>query len=153
MPASAAAKARDDAAVFVALKRILEPYEQGNRVVHATPDYYYIETIAPINRGRPLFLAGVRKSKAYVSFYLMPVYGSPELLARVSPELKRRMQGKACFNFKNVDEKLFAELAELSKTGIPKLISIVSASVSSQPPRPAAASAPASPRARRTRRQ
>ena len=35
----------------------------------------------------------------------MPVYGLPELLADISPELRRRMQGKACFNFTRVDER------------------------------------------------
>ena len=30
------------------------------------------------------------------------------------PELRRRMQGKACFNFTRVDEALFAELATLT---------------------------------------
>lgn len=34
-----------------------------------------------------------------------------------SPELKRRMQGKACFNFKAVDPALFKELAALTKKG------------------------------------
>ena len=126
MPSSAAVKERNDDAVFAALKRLLEPYEKGNRVVHNTPDYYYIETVEPINRGNPLFLAAVKRGKAYVSFHLMALYGSPELVASVSPELKRRMQGKSCFNFKTVDEKLFAELAKLTKRGIPGLIRHVS---------------------------
>ena len=59
----------------------------------------------------------VRKGKAYVSFHLMSVYAYPKLLQDISPELKKRMQGKACFNFKAVDEKLFKELAKLTKAG------------------------------------
>jgi hypothetical protein len=35
----------------------------------------------------------------------------------MSPELKKRMQGKACFNFKEVDERLFKELAKITKEG------------------------------------
>jgi hypothetical protein len=31
--------------------------------------------------------------------------------------LKKRMQGKSCFNFKEVDEKLFKELDKLTKAG------------------------------------
>jgi hypothetical protein len=50
----------------------------------------------------------------------MPVYGCPELLEDISPELKKRMQGKSCFNFKTVDEKLFKELGKLTKAGFQK---------------------------------
>jgi hypothetical protein len=35
----------------------------------------------------------------------------------MSPELKKRMQGKSCFNFKEVDEKLFRELGNLTRGG------------------------------------
>lgn len=38
----------------------------------------------------------------------------------MSPELKKRMQGKGCFNFKNVDKKLFKELAQQTKSGLRK---------------------------------
>jgi hypothetical protein len=44
-----------------------------------------------------LCFAGVRLGKAYVSFYLMPVYVEPKLLDGISPELKKRMQGESCF--------------------------------------------------------
>ncbi len=40
----------------------------------------------------------------------MPVYMFPELLENVTPTLKKRMQGKSCFNFKTISE---AELLEL----------------------------------------
>ena len=50
----------------------------------------------------------------------MSVYACPELLQSMSPELKKRMQGKSCFNFKEVDEKLFKELATLTKAGAAK---------------------------------
>ncbi len=55
--------------------------------------------------------------KNYVSYHLMPVYAFPELLKGASPELKKRMQGKSCFNFKAVDDKLFAELLRLTEKG------------------------------------
>jgi hypothetical protein len=50
----------------------------------------------------------------------MSVYASPELLKHMSPELKKRMQGKSCFNFKEVDKKLFSELSRLTKAGATK---------------------------------
>ena len=64
------------------------------------------------------YVAGIRIGKSYVSYYLMPVYGIPSLLDGISPELRRRMQGKACFNFTRIDEALFEELATLTATGI-----------------------------------
>ena len=51
----------------------------------------------------------------YVSYYLMPVYIFPDLLSNLSPALKKRMQGKSCFNFTKIDEALFAELDRLTK--------------------------------------
>lgn len=47
----------------------------------------------------------------------MPVYMYPDLLEAVSPGLKKRMQGKSCFNFKQVDEPLLAELESLTLRG------------------------------------
>jgi len=47
----------------------------------------------------------------------MPVYGDPRLLVDMSPELRRRMQGKSCFNFTRVDEGLLTELTDLTRRG------------------------------------
>jgi hypothetical protein len=52
------------------------------------------------------FFGGVRPGKRYVSFYLMPVYAFPELLEGISLGLRKRMQGKSCFNLTTVDETL-----------------------------------------------
>jgi hypothetical protein len=64
------------------------------------------------------FCGGVRVGKSYVSFHLMPVYAFPELLKDISPELRKRMQGKSCFNFHRVDESLMGELEDLTDRGI-----------------------------------
>jgi hypothetical protein len=47
----------------------------------------------------------------------MPVYVFPDLLASVSPALRKRMQGKSCFNFRHVDHELLHELASLVAAG------------------------------------
>ncbi len=47
----------------------------------------------------------------------MPVYVNPNLLADISPELKKRMQGKSCFNFKTIDKDQLRELTALAKKG------------------------------------
>ena len=38
-------------------------------------------------------------------------------LKDISPELKKRMQGKSCFNFKSIDEARVKELINLTKKG------------------------------------
>jgi hypothetical protein len=48
----------------------------------------------------------------------MPVYIFPDLLKDITPALKKRMQGKSCFNFTKIDEALFSELDELTKRSI-----------------------------------
>ena len=55
-----------------------------------------------------------------MSYHLMPVYAFPGLLKGMTPELKRRMQGKSCFNFTARDEKLFSELSKLIDAGFQK---------------------------------
>ena len=64
-----------------------------------------------------MVFAGVKQQKRYVSYYLMPVYTEPELAGAVSPDLRKRMQGKSCFNFTKVDEGLFDELMDLTEKG------------------------------------
>jgi hypothetical protein len=102
---------------FARLKAILEPYAAKMIVVHDTDTNYYLDTPYVMKNKQRMFFAAVRLGKAYVSFHLMPVYCFPDLLASMSPELSKHMQGKSCFNFKAVDEKLFKELAKLTKAG------------------------------------
>jgi hypothetical protein len=104
-------------AVHDRLRQILAPYRGSLVATKDGPGGLTLE-IAGLE-GKPWgYVAGTRVGKRYVSYYLMPIYGSPGLLAGVSPTLKRRMQGKACFNFTTIDEELLAELAELTKRGI-----------------------------------
>jgi hypothetical protein len=108
--------ARDFAGVAARLRSILEGHAHG--LLFSASAAGDVKLERPPG-GRPWdYVAGVRVGKSYVSYYLMPVYAMPELLSGVSPELRRRMQGKACFNFTRVDEALFAELATLTATGI-----------------------------------
>jgi hypothetical protein len=107
-------------ATFKKLKAILKPYETKLIVVHDTDTNYYLDTKHVMKNKQRLFFAAVRLGKGYVSFHLMPVYASADLLKAMSPDLKQRMQGKSCFNFKTVDEKLFKELAKLTKAGFQK---------------------------------
>ena len=71
----------------------------------------------PSKPGQSMWFGGVRQGKAYVSYHLMPVYTHPALLETISPALKKRMQGKSCFNFKVADAALFDELEALTRAG------------------------------------
>lgn len=62
-------------------------------------------------------VAWVQIGQSYVSFHHMGVYAFPALLKTLSKDLKARMQGKSCFNFKSVDPALFAELEDLTVRG------------------------------------
>ena len=104
--------------VFDTLKQVLTKYEKRLAVAADKPEYYALEARSFLYRGKPVFFAAVRAGKAYVSFHLMPLYMNPKLTATVSPALKRRMQGKACFNFKTVDPELVKELKQLTAAGL-----------------------------------
>jgi hypothetical protein len=108
---------KDFASTFIALRKILEPYQAKLVVVSDSDDGYSLETTHVMKNKHRLYFGGVKKGKSYVSFYLMPVYACAEIREQVSPELKKRMQGKSCFNFSAPDEKLFKELAKLTKLG------------------------------------
>ena len=56
-------------------------------------------------------VAWVQIGKTFVSYHHMAFYGSAALQQAISPKLKKHMQGKTCFNFKTVDDQLFAVIA------------------------------------------
>ena len=66
---------------------------------------------------KPMFFGAAVIKKNYVSFHLMPVYVHPELLEGISDGLRKRMQGKSCFNFKALDEDTLVELRQLTERG------------------------------------
>jgi len=104
-------------AIFDRLKAILEPYEREMYVSAGDPKMYGLDMAPEAERNPTTWFGGVRLGKRYVSYYLMPVYVDPALLDDISPELRKRMQGKSCFNFTKVDEPLIAELEALTRTG------------------------------------
>ena len=103
--------------VFEQLKKILTPYEPKMDIAQDTGTMYMLNTRYLLKNNYPLMFGGVRLGKNYVSYHLFSVYTTPGDAQTISPELKKRMQGKACFNFTTVDERLFKELAKLTKAG------------------------------------
>ena len=106
--------------VFEELKSILKPYAEKLTLKADTSDTYYIDGPYSEKWKKQLFFVSAQIKKNYVSFYLMPVYMYPELLKDISPELKKHMQGKSCFNFKKVEADLFKELAQLTRKSAKK---------------------------------
>jgi len=103
-------------AVADVLTSLLTPYEDRLDVVTESSTGYYLQTKKPAHRKRPLMFAGVRVGKAYVSYHLVPIYMNEPLKATISPALRKRMQGKACFNFKDMpDPALLEELRTLTE--------------------------------------
>jgi hypothetical protein len=104
---------------FAALRHVLAAHSKQLIVTVDKPGDYQVGSPTMKDRiGRPLFVAAVQTRKNYVSYHLMPVYMRPELLKTLSPALKKRMQGKACFNFTAVGPDQLKELATVTKAGI-----------------------------------
>jgi hypothetical protein len=113
--------------IFAKLRKILRKHGGTLRVKEDTATCYCLEGNAgpaalrtwggKVKRPR-IPVAWVQIGKAYVSYHLMPVYGNATLGDEMSKELKARMQGKSCFNFKSDDEALFNELEQLTVRGI-----------------------------------
>ena len=114
------------------LRQILEPYRDRLSVTTEGPGGMVMEL--PGYEGKPWgYVAGTRIGKRYVSFHLMSVYTDPELMASMSPELRKRMQGKSCFNFTKVDEPLMAELESVARKGIARHPEMVEAALAADP--------------------
>lgn len=116
-----APQAEHFAAIDRRLREILQPLRERLVATKDAPEGLTLEI--PGFEGKPYgYVAGIRHGKRYVSFYLMTVYAFPDLLEAMSPELRRRMQGKSCFNFTAVDEPLFAELAGVVEAGFDRYL-------------------------------
>ena len=115
--------AGDLTSAFTKLKSALEKHAKRLKVKADTPSQYTLVGTAPSpfpqHKGQPMWFGEVRLGKAYASFHLMPLYMNTELTDSLSPQLKKRMQGKTCFNFKgDPDPELLEELGSLTEAGL-----------------------------------
>lgn len=83
--------------VFAILRGLLAVHEAEFVVKRDEPGNYYLETVT--KDSKPEMFAAAQIKKSYVSFHLFPVYIDPSLLTDISSDLRKRMQGKSCFNF------------------------------------------------------
>jgi hypothetical protein len=113
--------------VFARLRNVLAAHASGYSVADDSARRYGLEAPAgPATvrarggklRAQTIPVAWVEVRKAYVSFHLMGVAGHPKLAASLSSELRARMKGKSCFNFKTVDDALMSELARVTEQSL-----------------------------------
>ena len=124
----------DFQAVEARLRQVLEPYRDSLSVTTEGPGGMVLEL--PGYEGKPWgYVAGTKIGKAYVSFHLMSVYTDPSLMDSMSPELKRRMQGKSCFNFTKIDDALFEELEGITAKGVARHPEMVASALAADPKR------------------
>jgi len=103
--------------VYGALRVVMLRHADSLVVATDSATQLSIEASEPEENGKTFWYGGVHLKKNYVSYHLMPVYENPALLDDISPRLRARMQGKACFNFKTIDDELFAQLDVLTGVG------------------------------------
>ena len=101
-------------ALFERLKAIMQARAGHLRTQVDLPGKYYLMAPYLEKFHKEVGFGMVEVGKNYVSYHLMPVYMNPRLLEGMSDGLKKRMQGKACFNFTKIDEALLHELDDLT---------------------------------------
>jgi hypothetical protein len=109
--------------IFATLKQLFRPHLDRLSVQSGSATEYMLigrkPSPFPQHKGHPMHFGSVRLGKAYVSFHLMPLYMNEALSGTISPALRKRMQGKTCFNFKTApDAALLAELERLIAAGL-----------------------------------
>jgi hypothetical protein len=112
----------DFQSIFNRLKAILVSFEPNLVVTSNEVGNYSLNTPFIKKFGKQIFFGAVIINKNYVSYHLMPVYVFPELLDGLSPALKKRMQGKSCFNFTLLNGEILAELSELTSKGYSRFL-------------------------------
>ena len=116
--------------VFRRLRAVLHEQQGGCRVNRDTATCFGLE--APVGpatikvwggreRATSMPVAWVEVRKNYVSYHLMGIYMNPSLVAKLSDSLRAHMQGKSCFNFREVDEPLFRELGKVTSKSLSML--------------------------------
>jgi hypothetical protein len=101
-------------ATFAACREILRELEPKLIPNADEPGNYWLDAGYSERHKKMICFGGVRIGKGYVSYHLMPVYGCPDLVRDMPSELRRRMQGKSCFNFKSLTPEQGRMLRDLT---------------------------------------
>src|SRR3989344_5044669 len=71
----------------------------------------------PGRKPQQTYLAGIILQKNFVGLYMMPIYSHPQLTKNLSPQLRRMLKGKSCFNVNQADRAVLSEIDKLLKEG------------------------------------
>lgn len=63
---------------------------------------------------QPAWFGWIAIKRSYVAYHIMPLYFLPVLDDAVPARLKKRRQGKTCFNFKRAEPMLFDDIGALT---------------------------------------
>lgn len=120
----------DHDAAFEQLRALLRRHADGLTVTADTASRFCLEagpgpaTLAAWRGERrrdTLPVAWVERAKSYVGYHLMGLNGNASLTDRLSPQLRARMHGKTCFNFREAEPALVAELDATTAAAIDAL--------------------------------
>ncbi|UCC20143.1 MAG: hypothetical protein JSV62_02345 [Promethearchaeota archaeon] len=118
--------------IFLELKKILQNQSSsflakdqyiGSKAKEQKPAYHLYgnkEVSLFGKKPQPTYIAGVIRQKNYVSFYFSPIYSHPDIFENISPELRKFLKGKSCFNINKTTPQLLKEIEHILKTGIKK---------------------------------
>ena len=113
--------------VFNRLKKILQKHRGNFAVKPDTNNSYGLQgkpgpatlKIWGGKMKKPVMpVAWIEIGKSYVSYHIMGLYTNTALQNSMSKGLKARMQGKTCFNFKNINDEVFNELEQITVKAI-----------------------------------
>jgi hypothetical protein len=99
----------DLAAVEARLQSILDPYR--DRLVQV--EVYGLPFLARPSARKHDWFAGVSPGNGFIRFFLLPIHHHPELVAGISPALRKRKRGASLFGFPSLSEMEAAELEQL----------------------------------------
>ena len=125
MPKPSPSLPSDADAVFCRLREILREHSVNGAISVTTDTATRFCLEAPVGpatlaawRGKrrraTIPVAWVERGKSDVRYHLMGLADNAGARASFSPQLKARLHGKTCFNFRQPDVRLFAELESVT---------------------------------------
>jgi hypothetical protein len=104
--------------IFEQLRLVMQKHAGDLEVIKDVKGDYSLNGDYSEQHKKVIWFGGVKKMKNYVSYHLIAVYACPQVCKDLSPELRRRMHGKSCFNFTQLDEATIAELSSVTTRSV-----------------------------------
>lgn len=121
VPAQDSGETLSMAQIYETLAALLVPYARKmESEMH--PKIGFCLKARSARTGRETHFGAVQALPDGVAYHLFPLYGHPDLLETLSPDLFNRMRGKTCFHFESLHAGLVAELAELTHAGFERFL-------------------------------